>query len=192
MSQPTTMRALPEVAVIMKHINDNFPEMRRAFKEPGKSRILHDIIAAGLGSAVGRSQPTLEQSIAKVMAAGYHVTSQPVNVTPIRKREPGTQTMPSAENQLSYVTPDSQRGRLLLAYLVAGEAGLTDEEARVSAGIAERSNWWKRCGELRAAGLIEVMQDQFENAVTRVGSSGTSRIVCMITPEGRAVASNFE
>jgi|OpeIllAssembly_1097287.scaffolds.fasta_scaffold40628_5 hypothetical protein len=192
MSQPTTIRALPEVAAIMKHINDTFPEMRRALKEPGKGRILHDIIAAGIGSAVSRSQPTLEQSVATVMAAGYHVTSQPVNVTPIRKREPGTQTMPSAENQLGYVTPDSQRGRLLLAYLEAGEAGLTDEEARISAGIAERSNWWKRCGELRAAGLIQVMQDEFENAVTRVGSSGTSRIVCTITLEGRAVASNFE
>jgi hypothetical protein len=192
MSQPTTIRALPEAAAIMKHINDTFPEMRRALKEPGRSRVLHDIIAAGIGTAISRSVPTLEQSVATVMAAGYHVTSQPVNVTPIRKREPGTQTMPSAENQLNYVSQDSQRGQLLLAYLTAGEAGLTDEEARVSAGIAERSNWWKRCGELRAAGLIAVVQDQFENTLTRVGSSGTSRIVCEITLEGRAVASNFE
>lgn len=192
MSQPTTIRALPEVAVIMRHINDTFPEMKRALREPGRSRVLHDIIAAGIGSAISRSVPTLEQSVATVMAAGYHVTSQPVNVTPIRKREPGTQTMPSAENQLNYVSQDSQRGQLLLAYLAAGEAGLTDEEARVSAGIAERSNWWKRCGELRAAGLITVVQDQFENTLTRVGSSGTSRIVCEITLEGRAVASNFE
>jgi hypothetical protein len=176
----------------MRQLSEAFPELSRSLKLPGRARILHDILVAGIGSAVARSQPTIEQSVAQVMAAGYHVTSQPVNVTPIRKRTPGTHTAPTPENALGYVSPDSQRGRLLLAFLAAGELGLTDEEARISAEIAEKSCWWKRCGELRAAGLIEVMRDGEEFAVTRVGSSGTSRIVSVITLEGRAVASSFE
>jgi hypothetical protein len=194
MSQPTTLRALPEVAVIMRHLTENFPELQRGLKaQPGRSRILHDVIAAGIGSAVGRSQPSLEQSVATVMAAGYHVTSQPVNVTPMRKRTPGTQVAPTAENALTSVTADSQRGRLLLAYLEVSDLGLTDDQAARMAGIGEKSCWWKRCGELRRAGLIEPMvAGDDDTPVMREGESGMLRTVSVITPEGRAVAYGFE
>lgn len=193
MSQPTMTRALPEAAVIMRHINDNFPEMRRALKEPGRSRILHDIIAAGIGSAIGRATPTIEQSVAQVMAAGYHVTTQPVNVVPMRKREPGTSVSPTADSALLIVRSGSQRARILLAYMAAGEEGLTDDQAARAAGISDKSCWWKRCSELRQSGLTTpIVAGDDDIPVMREGESGVLRTVCVITPEGQAVAYGLE
>ena len=127
------------------------------------------------------------------MAAGYHVTSQPVNVTAIRKRAPGTDTAPTAENALTSVSADSQRGRLLLAFYAADDAGLTDDQAARQAEIGDKSCWWKRCGELRRAGLIEPMSaGDDDTIVMREGESGMLRTVSVITPEGRAVAYGLE
>ena len=38
----------------MRKINEAFPEMQRALKLPGRSRILHDILVEGLGAAAAR------------------------------------------------------------------------------------------------------------------------------------------
>jgi len=81
----------------------------------------------------------------------------------------------------------TQRIRLLHAY---GDAeplgfpsafdGLTDEEAAQACGLLN-SCYWKRCGELRADGLIEF------TGGTRPGAAGTARKVSRITERGRAV-----
>lgn len=175
----------------MRRMHESFPDMRRLLKDPYRSRILHDIILEEMGLAIERSQPSIEQSIAQVMAAGYHVTSQPRNV--VAMRTPGTSQVTPADQQGISVRQDSQRGQILLAYLAAGEAGLTDEQAAADAKVPAKSCYWKRCGELRQAGLIEPLTAGDEDTPVRVeGSSGILRTVCVITPEGRAVAYSFE
>jgi len=71
----------------------------------------------------------------------------------------------------------SQRDRLLNAYMVAGDRGLTDEEAGVSAGLSG-SGYWKRCSDLRNLGMIAPL------GLQRQVSSGLMAQVCVITPEG--------
>lgn len=60
---------------------------------------------------------------------------------------------------------------LLIEFERAGQDGLTDEEAADRAGLPVRSCWWKRCGELRSAGLIRA------TGATRKGQAGRERIV---------------
>lgn len=67
----------------------------------------------------------------------------------------------------------SQKARLLAAYRAA-PGGLTDDEAARAAGIPEHACYWKRCGELRDAGLIVA------TGATRPGQVGVPRIVCRI------------
>jgi hypothetical protein len=76
----------------------------------------------------------------------------------------------------------SQKAKLLAAF--ASSAGLTDEQAATQAGLSMRSCFWKRCGELRDAGLIIFTGEQ------RVGSSGTPCGVSEITTAGRVTASD--
>jgi hypothetical protein len=58
------------------------------------------------------------------------------------------------------------------AYRRAGARGLTDLEAAEAVDADRDSCWWKRCSELRKAGLI------VETGETRPGSRGRARIVC--------------
>lgn len=74
-----------------------------------------------------------------------------------------------------------QRDHLLLAYHWCGDLGFTDEQAAHRAGLLSGC-WWKRCGELRDLGLIK----QLKGEPVRKGTSGVGRIICEITPEGRA------
>jgi hypothetical protein len=78
----------------------------------------------------------------------------------------------------------SYRMRLLAEYgemhdISDGQGGLTDEEAAYQCGLLG-SCYWKRCGELRADGLIEFTGD------TRVGVAGTSRNISRLTERGRS------
>lgn len=82
--------------------------------------------------------------------------------------------------------PPNQQMRLLAEYPAAGERGLTDEEAADAAKVPVRSNFWKRCGELRVAGLIE-QQVVAGKPVVRKGTSGIDQMVCVITGPGRAM-----
>lgn len=79
----------------------------------------------------------------------------------------------------------SQKHRLLIAYKVAAAHGLTDEEAAEITGLAGLRSccWWKRCSELRQAGLIA------DSSRTRQSLAGEQRMVCVITAAGRDVLS---
>jgi hypothetical protein len=72
----------------------------------------------------------------------------------------------------------SQKARLLSAFAEAGPAGLSDDEAARRAGLPATSCYWKRCGELRALGLILFTGDE------RIGSAGVERMVSIITEAG--------
>jgi hypothetical protein len=72
----------------------------------------------------------------------------------------------------------NQRTRLLSAFFYADEKGLTDEEAAQACGLLA-SCYWKRCGELRADNFIAFTGE------TRVGQSGISRNISVITQHGK-------
>lgn len=75
----------------------------------------------------------------------------------------------------------SQKATLLRAYAIAGDIGLTDEEAASITRLDQRPSccWWKRCSDLRRDGFIEA------TGRARAGQAGDRRMVCAITPEGR-------
>lgn len=70
---------------------------------------------------------------------------------------------------------------LLLATYGREAAGLTDEEAATISGVIEKRTacWWKRCSELRHAGLLA------DTGRTRTSMAGEQRMVCVITAAGR-------
>jgi len=72
----------------------------------------------------------------------------------------------------------TQKDKLLRAFADGGE--FTDEEAAIEAGLSLRSCFWKRCGELRDAELIEF------TGGTRTGSAGSACGVSQITTAGFA------
>lgn len=74
----------------------------------------------------------------------------------------------------------SQKAKLLRAF---AEGEYTDEQAATKAGLSLRSCFWKRCGELRDAGLIE-----FTGQV-RQGSAGSACGVSRITATGLRLTS---
>ena len=81
------------------------------------------------------------------------------------------------------VRAGSQCGALLRAFVMAGEHGLTDEEAAYVTRLVENRSacWWKRCSDLRELGLI------VPTGATRPGAAGSARMVSAVTLAGRAV-----
>jgi len=74
----------------------------------------------------------------------------------------------------------SQKYRLLVAFHMAGEHGLTDDEAALMVAL-DRSCFWKRCGELRQDGMI------VDTGTTRTGPLfGEQRMVSTVTALGAA------
>lgn len=78
------------------------------------------------------------------------------------------------------VKPRRASQAMLLLAEYAHRDGLTDEEAGLFSGLAHRPKccYWKRCSELRAAGLI------IPTGETRLSSAGSMMQVCAITEEG--------
>lgn len=72
----------------------------------------------------------------------------------------------------------NQTTRLLVAY--NSHTDLTAEEASIACNL-EKSCYWKRVGELVAAGYIE------ETGHARKASTGSDQRVCKITPLGKAL-----
>ena len=73
----------------------------------------------------------------------------------------------------------SQKARLLRAFASGGPDGLPDDEAAFRAGLPATSCYWKRCGELRAAGLITY------TGGSKPGRAGVERMLSVITVYGR-------
>ncbi len=101
---------------------------------------------------------------------------------PARNTDPGTS---HAATRAIALRAGTQRARLLEAFaLEAAAFGLTDEEAAdLADGVPYRSEFAKRCSELREAGWIE------PTGQTRKGVAGHDRIVSRITDAGRIVLS---
>ena len=91
-----------------------------------------------------------------------------------RARRSDPETSKAAARAIPCQTPSHLA--LLAEYRIAGADGLTDEEAATAAQLDPMSCWWKRCSELRKAGLI------IETDRTRVGSRGARRLVCVVAP----------
>jgi hypothetical protein len=75
----------------------------------------------------------------------------------------------------------SQKALLLEAYLTAGDAGLTDEQAAEATGMLQANPRWdytKRCSDLRRDGFIAPTGEQ------RMGAAGHPRDVCAVTVTG--------
>ena len=74
----------------------------------------------------------------------------------------------------------SQQYKLLAAYAEHHEVGLTDEDAGDVTYLSNNRKccYWKRCSELRHAGLI------IDTGVRRNSSAGAPQMVCTITPAG--------
>jgi hypothetical protein len=75
-----------------------------------------------------------------------------------------------------------QTTRLLVAY--SSHTDLTAEEASIACNL-EKSCYWKRVGELVAAGYIE------ETGHARKASTGSDQRVCKITPQGIALLASL-
>lgn len=76
----------------------------------------------------------------------------------------------------------SQKHTLLCVYFLALN-GLTDEEAGQTSGLAYKNKccYWKRCSELRQAGLIAPTGE------TRLSSASEHQQVCAITEAGKRI-----
>jgi hypothetical protein len=81
----------------------------------------------------------------------------------------------------------SQRAVLLAAYADAGAYGLTNDDAGVVTGLADRPGccYWKRCGELLAAGYIRATDE------TRTSRAGEFQRVCVMTRAGLEALDNM-
>lgn len=117
---------------------------------------------------------------------------QPARVNPALLRDPNP--APKRHRRDDYATSiagaadiakraGGQKRKLLQAYAAVGSDGLNDYEAAEQSGLL-RKCFWKRCGELRAFGLIAEVKDAQGATVTRPGDSSVPRIVCAITPLG--------
>jgi hypothetical protein len=177
---------------VLRELVDEFPEIRSVATNPDSRNKIADILSRFAAQAVERAKPSTEEFIAGAMAAGYHVTSGPISTQPLVPRHPGTQHAPHADAVLGSVSADSQRGRLLMAYFNAAPAGLTDSEAAKHAEFASWEQGWKRCSELRNAGLIAALHDESGETLMRRGDRGFLATVCVITPEGQAVAMGLD
>lgn len=103
---------------------------------------------------------------------------------PARTTDPATS---HAAARSVRIRAGSQRAVLLTAYADAGDYGLTNDGAGTVTGLAERPGccYWKRCGELLAAGLIRATDE------TRTSRAGEAQRVCVITHAGLHALDNM-
>lgn len=83
--------------------------------------------------------------------------------------------------------PYTQQGLMLRSFVNAQAAGLTDDVAAEQAGLGKgvAASPWKRASELRAAGMIEYLEDEHSETVYRTGMRGASAAVSVATNYGR-------
>ena len=102
----------------------------------------------------------------------------PLPVSPARRSDPATS---SDGARVASIRAGSQQYALLEAWYHADHDGLTDEQATHLSGldISGARSPWKRCGELRAAGLLSLTGE------TRKSTAGSKQRVRRITQAGR-------
>ena len=95
-------------------------------------------------------------------------------------------TDPETSRQISPMRVGSHRAILLTIYADA-VLGLTDEEAALRATVQGHTinGYWKRCSDLRTAGLIHDL------GIRRTLSTGSQGIVCAITQTGLDMVRNW-
>jgi hypothetical protein len=108
------------------------------------------------------------------------------DIIPARSTDPATSHQAAASVAVR-IRAGSQRAVLLTAYADAGDYGLTNEGAGIITGLADRHGccYWKRCGELLAAGYIAATDN------TRTSRAGEAQRVCVITPAGLRALDNM-
>lgn len=99
-----------------------------------------------------------------------------------RKTDPVTSKLSEPDNPAR----ETHRLRLLGAYGRAGRA-LTDNEAAALADYNPMLGLWKRCSDLRKAGLIEYETDESGVPIKVKGWRGKPVHACVITAAGRQV-----
>lgn len=92
-----------------------------------------------------------------------------------RHRTPDYQTSVEGAEDVAY-RAGSQKARLLQVFKDAYPNGLTDEEAATRAALPLTTCYWKRCGELRQDGYIQMVATE-AGLVTRRGHAGVARVV---------------
>jgi len=93
-----------------------------------------------------------------------------------RRRNPDWITSVIGAERVAYRS-GSQKDKLLKAYKDVYPGGLTDDEAAAAAGLPMTTCYWKRCGELRDAGLLTVGQPR------KSRQNGELRIECFYQEE---------
>lgn len=121
----------------------------------------------------GSDAPIAEGAIPKTTVS-VDEFAEGFDLSPGRARRRDYPTSNAGASDVSY-RAGSQKARLLAAYQDAGSVGLTDEEACTAARISLLSCYWKRCNELRQAGVITATGEQ------RRGRAGVERMVCRIS-----------
>jgi hypothetical protein len=181
MTTPVSPRGA--VVDLIRTMWTRFPGMRTTLEHTTARRELTDMLLA-----LHRTpEHTIDQCLAKVVEAGYYVTEHPP--APTKPDAPRTVAPEPGHIPSSLRT---QAGKLLAAFYLVGEAGLTAEEARAEAKLSPTSCFWKRVSELRINGLIEYMLDAEDEPVRRPGLTTTPQQVCVITAYGRAVVATLE
>lgn len=106
------------------------------------------------------------------------LSNPPAYLAPISSRRSDPNTSKAAGASVA-MRSGSQKQILLETYALT-TLGFTDEEAGINSGLAHRPKccYWKRCSELRQAGLIA------PNGQTRLSSVGEPQQVCVITEAG--------
>jgi hypothetical protein len=96
-----------------------------------------------------------------------------------RKSDPLTSHMAAAE---VHIRAGSQQWKLLEAFAKHPLRGLTDEEAGIETKLDQikRCCYWKRCSELRQAGLIRASETE-----TRLSTANKEQQVSYITEAGK-------
>lgn len=90
----------------------------------------------------------------------------------------------------SAMRASSHKARLLRAYPAAA-VGFTDEEAAIRADLLS-VGYWKRCSDLRNAGLIEPVPHSNGGFLTRRTDNGDAVMVCRITDLGLATLASMK
>jgi hypothetical protein len=172
---------------VVRKVYTEFPEMREALMNPLRRSTLFNLL---LPLVAAGQRHTFEQCVQQVYRGGYYVSKNPPLVPP-RQRANDHETSVIAAQSVEF-RANSQKAKLLSAFVVAGEEGLTAIEACRAANLSEKSCYWKRVSELNATGMVERMEDIHGVTVTRPGDYGSPREVYVVTALGRGRAATTE